>query len=126
MGGSARVLSLRDLLLTTFKNNTIKDFTYTINMDECVVMGSTLLSHLLATKKIVMNSKTENFFLVKGSACKYHCGEAESNGEERTIIEVKAEMESGWIEQIEGEEVKLTDSRRLWLSMKQWSNEVMK
>lgn len=76
------------------------------------MMGSTLLSHLLATKKIVMDAKTENFFLVKGSACEYHCTRTENNGEDMTIVELKAEMESGWIEQIEGEEVELTDSRK--------------
>ena len=81
-------------------------------MDECVVMGSTLLSHLLATEKIVMDGKTENFFLVKGSACKYQCKRQENNGEDMTIVEVKAEIESGWVEQIEGEEVKIMNDRK--------------
>ena len=76
IGGNSRILTLREIILDSMKMvlGHKYTFTQTVNVDECMVLGATLFTHLLSENRIIFDGRASEYVtpfvqLKKGDTC---------------------------------------------------------
>ena len=76
IGGNSRILTLREIILDSMKMvlGHKYTFTQTVNVDECMVLGATLFTHLLSENRIILDGRASEYVtpfvqLKKGDPC---------------------------------------------------------
>ena len=63
IGGNSRILTLREIILDSMKMVLGHEYTFTqtVNVDECMVLGATLFTHLLSENRIIFDGRASEY-----------------------------------------------------------------